>query len=98
MPRSKGPWKNLRAESYSLFLSVKDLPKGTHDEFEKAWDEEEMGKFVGGLGAVIIVRYSETPVGMCYFVKIWQLSSLIETIKVRMYFVAREVRVWTWLC
>lgn len=68
--RSKAPWKNLRAESYSLFLSLKNLPKGTHDEFEKAWDEDGMGKFAGGLGAVVIVRYSETPVGMCCFFNI----------------------------
>lgn len=74
VPRSKAPWKSLRAESYSLFLKLKELPQGTYDEFEKAWDDEGAGKFAGGLGAVIIVRYSDTPVGMCCFLKLTILT------------------------
>lgn len=65
MPRSEAPWEKLKAESYSLFLKLSELPKGTYDEFEASWaDEKENGAFKGGLGAVIVVRYSETPVGM----------------------------------
>ncbi|EMD87117.1 hypothetical protein COCC4DRAFT_41318 [Bipolaris maydis ATCC 48331] len=64
VPRSEAPWDKLKAESYSLFLKLSELPKGTYDEFEASWaDEKENGAFKGGLGAVIVVRYTETPVG-----------------------------------
>ena len=52
------------AECYTLLLKLKDLPKGVYDPLEAAWADEGLGKFAGGLGAVIIVRYSDTPVGM----------------------------------
>ncbi|KAG9383011.1 hypothetical protein A1F94_006932 [Pyrenophora tritici-repentis] len=60
--RAKAPW-NLMAECYTLLLKLKDLPKGVYDPLEAAWADKGMGEFVGGLGAVIIVRYSDTPVG-----------------------------------
>jgi len=63
VPRAKAPWK-LMAECYTLLLKLKDLPKGVYDPLEAAWADEGLGKFAGGLGAVIIVRYSDTPVGM----------------------------------
>jgi hypothetical protein len=62
VPRAKAPWM-LKAESYLMFLRMKELPKGVYDKLEEVWGGEEYGKFVGGLGAVMIVRYSDTPVG-----------------------------------
>jgi hypothetical protein len=61
--RAKAPWKSLKGESYCFLLTLKELPKGTYDPFEEAWADEELGTFKGGLGTVIIVRYSDTPVG-----------------------------------
>jgi hypothetical protein len=64
--RSKTPW-SLRVESYVLFLKLKELPKGVYDPLEEALASEECGKFEGGLGAVMIIRYVDTPVGrFCY--------------------------------
>ncbi|OAK97761.1 hypothetical protein IQ06DRAFT_280464, partial [Phaeosphaeriaceae sp. SRC1lsM3a] len=60
--RAKAPWP-LKAESYLLFLNMKELPKGVYDKLEEVWEGEEYGTFKGGLGAVMIVRYSDTPVG-----------------------------------
>ena len=60
--RSLAPW-TLKAESYLLFLKLKELPLGLYDRLEEAWEDENLGRFEGGLGAVMIVRYSETPVG-----------------------------------
>jgi hypothetical protein len=61
--RTKAPWP-LKAESYMMFLRMKELPKGVYDQLEEVWSGEEFGKFEGGLGAIMIVRYSDTPVGM----------------------------------
>ncbi|KAF2853613.1 hypothetical protein T440DRAFT_487492 [Plenodomus tracheiphilus IPT5] len=63
VPRVEAPWMGLKAESYLLFVKLSTLPKGVYDRFEEAWGGEEMGKFEGGLGVVMIVRYSWTPVG-----------------------------------
>ena len=60
--RSLAPW-TLKAESYLLFLKLKELPLSLYDRLEEAWEDENLGRFEGGLGAVMIVRYSETPVG-----------------------------------
>lgn len=62
VPRAKGPW-TLKAESYLLFLKLGELPKGVYDPLEEAWADKGLGAFAGGLGAVMIVRYSDTPVG-----------------------------------
>ena len=64
--RSLAPW-TLKAESYLLFLKLKELPLGLYDRLEEAWEDENLGRFEGGLGAVMIVRYSETPVGGFFF-------------------------------
>jgi hypothetical protein len=61
--RAKAPWP-LKAESYLLFLKMNELPKGVYDTLEEVWEGSEFGEFKGGLGAVMIVRYSDTPVGM----------------------------------
>jgi hypothetical protein len=53
----------LRVESYVLLLKLKELPKGVYDPLEEASAGEECGKFEGGLGAVMIIRYADTPVG-----------------------------------
>jgi hypothetical protein len=63
VPRSKAPW-TLKAESYMLFLNLKELPKGVYDSFEETWADPALGEFKGGLGAVVIIRYTDTPVGM----------------------------------
>lgn len=60
--RVKAPWQ-LKAESYMMFLRMKDLPQGLYDQLEEPWEGDQYGKFEGGLGAVVIVRYSDTPVG-----------------------------------
>lgn len=60
--RVKAPWP-LKCESYLLFLNMKELPKGVYDKLEEVWEGEEFGAFKGGLGAVVIVRYTDTPVG-----------------------------------
>jgi hypothetical protein len=43
---------------------MKELPKGLYDSLEKVWEGGEFGAFEGGLGAIMIVRYWDTPVGM----------------------------------
>jgi hypothetical protein len=53
----------MKAESYLLFVRMQEMPKGVYDKVEEAWESDEFGTFQGGLGAVMIVRYSETPVG-----------------------------------
>ncbi|KAF2820542.1 hypothetical protein CC86DRAFT_374237 [Ophiobolus disseminans] len=60
--RAKGPWA-MKAESYMLFMRLKELPKGVYDPLQEEWSDEENGKFQGGLGAVMVVRYLDTPVG-----------------------------------
>lgn len=60
--RVPAPW-TLKAESYLLFVKLSELPKGVYDRFEGAWEDEALGRFEGGLGAVMIVRYTDTPVG-----------------------------------
>lgn len=60
--RSKAPW-DLKAESYMMFMMLKELPRGAYDELEEAWGGKEFGEFRGGLGAVMVVRYTDTPVG-----------------------------------
>jgi hypothetical protein len=60
--RAEAPWY-VKAESYNIFLRLKDLPQGAYDPLEETWGGNDYGKFEGGLGAVVIVRYGETPVG-----------------------------------
>jgi hypothetical protein len=60
--RSEAPW-TLKAESYLLFLKLNKVPEGLYDQLEKSWGDEGLGTFEGGLGAVMIVRYTDTPVG-----------------------------------
>lgn len=60
--RSTAPWE-LSAESYFLFLRLKELPQGLYDRLEEVWGDDALGSFEGGLGAIMIVRYTNTPVG-----------------------------------
>jgi hypothetical protein len=60
--RFRAPWK-LKAESYVLFLKLGKLPTGTYSLNDHSWADEGMGSFMGGVGTVMIVRYSNTPVG-----------------------------------
>lgn len=60
--RAPAPW-TLKAESYLLFLRLKEVPLGLYDALEETWEDEALGRFEGGLGAVMIVRYTDTPVG-----------------------------------
>jgi hypothetical protein len=60
--RAKASW-HVKAESYNMFLRLKDVPQGSYDTLEGPWEGDEFGEFEGSLGAVVIVRYSETPVG-----------------------------------
>jgi hypothetical protein len=60
--RISAPWR-LKAESYVLFLKLGTLSEGTYSPLEETWADEELGTFMGGVGTVMIVRYSDTPVG-----------------------------------
>jgi hypothetical protein len=60
--RSSAPW-SLKAESYVLFLKLETLPEGVYAPLEETWGDEGLGTFMGGIGTVMIVRYSNTPVG-----------------------------------
>jgi hypothetical protein len=60
--RAEAPW-TLHAESYILFLKLSELPAGLYDPLEEAWSDERNGSFTGGLGAIMIIRYTSTPVG-----------------------------------
>jgi hypothetical protein len=60
--RVDAPWK-LKAESYVLLLKLGSLPTGVYSSNEDTWADEGLGEFMGRVGTVIIVRYSETPVG-----------------------------------
>jgi hypothetical protein len=65
--RSLAPW-STKAESYLLFTHLAKLPaEGVYHESEAAWAGDEFGAFKGGLGGVMIVRYSDTPVGKVFF-------------------------------
>ena len=68
VPRSLAPW-TTKSECYWLFVTLKSLPPGLYDPLEAGSDQcvgDKAGAFKGGLGCIMIVRYSETPVGM-YF-------------------------------
>lgn len=52
--RVEAPW-TLKAESYMLFLKLSSLPSGLYDPLESAWEDEGLGEFTGGLGAIVIV-------------------------------------------
>ena len=64
--RAPAPW-TLGAESYLLFLKLGGLPAGVYDALEAGWEDEGLGRFEGGLGGVMIVRYTDTPVGKSVF-------------------------------
>lgn len=64
--RSLAPW-STKAESYLLLTHSRELPgAGVYHDCEAAWAGDEFGAFAGGLGAVMVVRYSDTPVGMSF--------------------------------
>lgn len=76
------PWK-LKAETYVLFLKLNTLPKGVYDVVEeKQWDDNKLGQFVGGLGAIMIVRYSHSPSGKSLFPSRKSFSELLLAAKV----------------
>jgi hypothetical protein len=56
------PW-TLKAETYVLFLKLDTLPDGVYDAVEETWAGNGLGQFVGGVGTIMIVRYSDTPSG-----------------------------------
>jgi hypothetical protein len=60
--RVHAPW-TLKADSYVLFLKPGALPTDIYSKNEKTWANEELGKYMGGVGTIMIVRYSDTPVG-----------------------------------
>jgi len=62
VPRSPAPW-TLKAQSYLLFLRLPSLPPGAYDPVHACWSAPKNGTFTGGLGAIMIVRYTDTPVG-----------------------------------
>ena len=76
--RVPAPW-TLKAESYLLVLKLGGLPKGVYDELEAAWEDEALGRFEGGVGAVMVVRYTDTPVGRL------SLPGLISLLVVRVF-------------
>lgn len=65
VPVAPAPW-TTKAECYWLFLTLKSLPKGIYDPLEESSEdcaEGKAGEFKGGLGCIMLVRYSDTPVG-----------------------------------
>ncbi|KAF2786235.1 hypothetical protein K505DRAFT_260305 [Melanomma pulvis-pyrius CBS 109.77] len=70
VPRAPAPWTTT-SECYWLFVTMKELPTGVYDALEEtrfgggklAEEREKVGEFKGGLGIVMVVRYSDTPVG-----------------------------------
>ncbi|KAH7138483.1 hypothetical protein B0J11DRAFT_421942 [Dendryphion nanum] len=70
VPLAPAPW-TAKAESYWLFLTLGGkLPEGVYDRVdvrggveEVGYEGKERGEFKGGLGVVMIVRYTDTPVG-----------------------------------
>jgi hypothetical protein len=75
--RISAPWR-LKAESYVLFLKLGTLSEGTYSPLEETWADEELGTFMGGVGTVMIVRYSDTPVGKfrCSYEEAWSCGIL----------------------
>lgn len=67
--RAPPPWA-MKAESYLLFLKLSELPQGAYDRLEEAWQDDALGRFEGGLGAVMIVRYTDTPVGRSFLLRL----------------------------
>jgi hypothetical protein len=54
----------LKAEIYWLFFTLSKIPEGMYDPLEMQNVEKgKDGKFTGGLGHIMIVRYKDTPVG-----------------------------------
>lgn len=62
VPLAPAPW-SLRAETYLLPLRLASLPDGVYDALEESWGSEGLGRWEGGVGAVVVVRYVGTPVG-----------------------------------
>ncbi|KAJ4990992.1 hypothetical protein SVAN01_03563 [Stagonosporopsis vannaccii] len=62
VPRAPAPW-SLSAETYLLPLRLAALPEGVYDKLEESWGSEDFGRWEGGVGAVMVVRYVGTPVG-----------------------------------
>jgi len=63
------PW-NTKAETYWLALNLganDEIPQGVYAPLEASSpatsDPEHAGKHRGGLGLIMIVRYSDTPCG-----------------------------------
>lgn len=62
VPRVKAPW-TVKATSWLMFLKLSSLPKGVYAPLDEVWARPEYGIFKGGYGAIMIVRYTDTPVG-----------------------------------
>ena len=60
--RAEAPW-DVHAESYLLLLKLSSLPPGLYDPLESSWSDSSNGSFTGGLGTIMLVRYTSTPVG-----------------------------------
>jgi hypothetical protein len=67
-----GPW-NAKAEAYWLAINVKagvDTDEGVYAPLEASSpstsDPANAGKHHGGLGLIMIVRYSDTPCGKSF--------------------------------
>lgn len=47
-----------------MFFTLSKLPEGVYDQLEmQNVKEGNEGKFTGGLGSIMVVRYKDTPVG-----------------------------------
>jgi hypothetical protein len=69
LPIACSPWF-LKGHAWVFALS----PLSSTAPFPKGWASPEMedvlskgGTFVGGVGAVQVVRYEDSPVGECFF-------------------------------
>ncbi|PVI06646.1 hypothetical protein DM02DRAFT_609446 [Periconia macrospinosa] len=58
--RSEAPW-TVKCETYWMLINLKSLPEGVYDKLEEPLLQH--GEFKGGMGFLMVVRYSYTPVG-----------------------------------
>lgn len=64
-PDAPAPWKNLKAEGFWFLSNNQPTGPGTYDPLEASasFASPDSGAFTGGLLTVMLVRYTDTPVG-----------------------------------
>jgi hypothetical protein len=61
--RVPAPW-TLRGDIYgATFVPLTGLPTKAYPPLERQYVSEAYGKFIGGIGMIQVIRYTESPVG-----------------------------------